>query len=273
MTMCLRLRPNPALSLPFLAPKHLLKLNPKPSLSFIPHSRTSTSYFSSKITMSSSSTQTIEHIVLFKVKDDTDPSKVNAMVNGLSGLKSLDQVLHITAGPLLRNRSSTLNFTHMLHSRYSSKEDLNAYSQHPNHISVVKESVLPICEDIMAVDWVAEDLQGPVSPSPGSALRVTFLKLKENLGEEKKSEILGVIKGIKNSFGQIAQLTCGENFSPGRAKGYSIASIAVFPGPSELEAVDSNEELVRLQKEKVKEHLESVVVVDYLVSSPQSASL
>ncbi|KAF4363573.1 hypothetical protein F8388_002114 [Cannabis sativa] len=200
--------------------------------------------------MSSSPTQTIEHIVLFKVKDDTDPSKVNAMVNGLSSLKSLDQVLHITAGPLLRNRSSTLNFTHMLHSRYSSKDDLNAYSQHPNHMSVVKESVLPICEDIMAVDWVAEDLQGPASLSPGSAF-----------------------EGIKNSFGQISQLTCGENFSPGRAKGYSIASIAVFPGQSELETLDSDEELVKLQKEKVKEHLESVVVVDYLVSLPQSASL
>ena len=124
----------------------------------------------------------------------------------------------------------------------------------------------------MAVDWVAEDLEGPVAPSCGSALRVTFLKLKENLGEETKGEILGVIKGIKSSFGQISQLTFGENFSPGRAKGYSIASIAVFPGVSELEALDSNEELVKLQKEKVKEHLESVVVVDYLVSLPQSSA-
>ncbi|PON54835.1 Transcription regulator AsnC-type [Parasponia andersonii] len=269
MTMCLRLRARTALptrfSLAFSAPKHLLNPKPKSSLSFIPNSRT----FSTKITMA----QTVEHIVLFKVRDDTDPSKVNAMVNGLSGLKSLDQVLHLSAGPLLRNRSSSLNFTHLLHSRYSSKDDLNAYSQHPSHVSVVKESVLPICEDIMAVDWVAYDLEGPVSQSPGSALRVTFLKLKEHLGEETKSEILGVIKGIKDMFGQINQLTFGENFSPGRAKGYSIASLAVFPSPSELEALDSNEELVNLQKEKVREHLESVVVVDYLVSSPQSASL
>ncbi|KAF8406801.1 hypothetical protein HHK36_005922 [Tetracentron sinense] len=38
------------------------------------------------------SAKTIEHIVLFNVKDDTDPSKVTSMVNGLNGLSSLDQV-------------------------------------------------------------------------------------------------------------------------------------------------------------------------------------
>ncbi|XP_062087053.1 stress-response A/B barrel domain-containing protein UP3-like [Humulus lupulus] len=258
------------LSLFFSAPKHLLKfnLNLKPTFSFIPHSRTSTSYFSSY------STQTIEHIVLLKVKDDTEPSKVNAMVNGLRSFKSIEQILHITAGPLLRNRSTTLNFTHMLYCRYGSKDDLKAYSRHPHHISVAKESVLPICEDVMAVDWVAEDLQGPISSFPGSALRVTLLKLKEDLEEEKTTEIVGALKGIKNSFiGQITRLTCGENFSPRRAKGYSIGSIAVFPGLSELDAMDSNEELVKLHEEKVKEYLESVVVVDYLVSLPQSASL
>ncbi|KAF3439663.1 hypothetical protein FNV43_RR17941 [Rhamnella rubrinervis] len=223
--------------------------------------------------MSYSSNQAIEHIVLFKVKDDTDPSKVNAMVSGLNGLVSLDQVLHISAGPILRNRSSSFNFTHILHSRYNSKDDLSAYSLHPNHLSVVKESVLPICEDIMAVDWVAQDLHGPVKPPPGSALRVTFLKLKENLDDGVKSEILGVIKGIKDSFGQINQISCGENFSPARAKGYSIASLAVFPGVGEIDAVDSNQELLDLQKEKVRDYLESVVVVDYVLPLPQSASL
>lgn len=120
----------------------------------------------------------------------------------------------------------------------------------------------------MAVDWIAVDLQGPVVPQPGSAIRVTFLKLKEDLEEGVKSEILEVIKGIKNSFGQISQITCGENFSPARAKGFSIASIAVFPSVSDLEAVDSNQELVNLLKEKVKEYLESVVVVDYAVPLP-----
>ncbi|XP_058001930.1 stress-response A/B barrel domain-containing protein UP3 isoform X3 [Hevea brasiliensis] len=226
------------LSLSFSSPKHHLKL---PSSSFRPYSR------KSPIKMS---TTTIEHIVLFKVKDNTDPTEVNTMLTSLNALVSLDPVLHLAAAPLYRTKSSPIPFTHMLHSRYSSRDDLNAYTVHPSHLTAVKESVLPICDDIMAVDWVADDLQGPIVLPPGSAIRVIFLKLKENLGEEVKDEILALIKGIKGSFGEINQITCGENFSPARAKGYSIASLAVFPGVSGIEAVDSKEELVNLQREK-----------------------
>lgn len=218
------------------------------------------------------SSQTIEHIVLFKVKDDTDPAKLNSMMKGLSGLVSLDQVLHLTVGPVLQSRSKSLTFTHMLHSRYRSKEDLNAYSAHPDHVSVVKNSVLPICADIMAVDWVAENLQGEIAPPPGSAYRVSFLKLKENFGEEVKTEILQTVGEMKDKFGQISQLSYGENFSPARAKGFSIASLAVFPGVGELEAVGENEEVVNSQKEKARKHLEGVVIIDYVVPSQQAQS-
>lgn len=118
----------------------------------------------------------------------------------------------------------------------------------------------------MAVDWVSEGLTGPVVPSPGSALRVTFLKLKENLGEAAKGEILEVIKG---RYGEVGQISVGENFSPARAKGYSIASVAVFKGVSEMEAVDSKEE----EEDKVSEFFDSTIVLDYVVPSPQSATL
>lgn len=237
---------------------------PNPSLSFRPFS----------VNMSAAAhTQPIEHVVLFKVKDGLDSSKVNDMLTGLNGLISLDQVLHLTAGPILRNRSSSSTFTHLLHSRYPSKEDLSIYSAHPAHMNVVKQFVLPICDDIMAVDWVADALKGPVVAPPGSALRLTLLKLKENLGEEVKSEILEVIAGLREKLGPNVQLTVGENFSPARAKGFSIASIAIFPGPNELEAAASDQEMVELQKEKVREYLESVIVVDYVVPPPQTASL
>ncbi|KAF1887625.1 hypothetical protein Lal_00040679 [Lupinus albus] len=228
---------------------------------FKPYSQTSPSNFSIKMT----SSQTIEHIVLFKVKEDTDPSKVTAMVNGLNSLISLDQVLHLSVGPIFRNRSSSFTFTHLLHSRYNSKQDLESYSAHPNHLSVVKGSVLPIVDDIMAVDWIADDLTGDLVPPQGSAIRVSFLKLKENVGDQVKDEVIGVIKGIPDNFKGISQLSVGENFSPARAKGFSIASLAVFPGTSELEAVDSNPELVNYQKDKVRGYLENVLVLDYVV--------
>ncbi|GAV72776.1 Dabb domain-containing protein [Cephalotus follicularis] len=244
-------------SLTFSTPKHL-----PPRLLSIKSS--------SSRTMSA---QTIEHIVLFKVKPETDPTKVNAMVDNLNGLISLDNVLHLTAGPLHRIRSPLSNFTHMLHSRYSSKEDLSAYSANPIHVSVVKESVVPICEDVMSVDWVVDEDTPLAPPPPGSAIRVTFLKLKEKVGDEAKKEILGVIKGIKDSFEGISEISVGENFSPGRAKGFSIASLAVFPGLPEMEAVDAKEELVNSHKEKLKDYLDGVIVVDYVLPSPPSSSL
>ncbi|CAI0387691.1 unnamed protein product [Linum tenue] len=217
--------------------------------------------------------ETIEHIVLFKVKESAEPSRVQSMLSSLNALVSLDPVLHLSAAPIHRLKSSPFPFTHLLHSRYASKDDLKAYAVHPSHVTTVKECVLPVCEDVMAVDWIAQDLQGPVVPPPGSAVRLSFLKLKESSAAEAKGEILGVIGEVKDKFEEIQQLTVGENFSPERAKGYSIASLAVFPGVGEIDSLDAKGEMVNSEKDKVREHLESVIVLDYVVPSSQPANL
>ncbi|KAK8679383.1 hypothetical protein V6N13_144836 [Hibiscus sabdariffa] len=220
--------------------------------------------FKSSITMS-----TIEHVVLVKVKDNTDQGKVNMMLDNLNDLASLEPVVHLTAGPVLRTKSPISSFTHMLHSRYKSKEDLNAYAVHPDHQRVVKENLVPICDDIMAVDWVADNDPTPLSLPPSSAIKVTFLKLKENVPNEVQGEILGEIKGIKEGISGVKQITCGENFSA-RAKGFSLASVAVFAGVEEMEAAVGKEEYVNLQKQNVRDSVDGVIVVDYAVptSSP-----
>ncbi|KAI3775610.1 hypothetical protein L1987_50190 [Smallanthus sonchifolius] len=249
-----------------------------PSFSLSPHKPifrrpTSLTYprnYQTPIIMSAQD-QIVEHVVLFKVKPDVDSTKVAAMFAGLHGLTSLNLTLHLSAGQLLRSRSSSLTFTHMLHSRYSSKDHLQEYAAHPEHVRVVTENIKPIIDDIMAVDWISTGAS--VSPKPGSAMRVTFLKLKEDLGENEKSRVLEVIGGIKDEFPAIEQLSVGENFSHDRAKGYTIASVAVLAGPADLEALDSNAELVKLQKEKVKDSIESVLVVDYVIPPPQAANL
>ncbi|XP_023744292.1 stress-response A/B barrel domain-containing protein UP3, partial [Lactuca sativa] len=214
--------------------------------------------------------QIVEHVVLFKVKLDADSSKLAAMVSRLNGLTSLNLTLHLSFAQLLHSRSSSLTFTHMLHSRYRSKEDLREYAVHPEHVHVVNENKL-IIDDVMPIDWMSNGAS--VSPKPGSAMRVTFLKLKENLGENEKARVLEVIGGIKDQFQAIEQLSLGKNFSHERAKGFTIASIAVLPRQADLEALDSNSEIVNSQKEKVGDSIESVVVVDYLIPHPQVANL
>ncbi|KAF5181647.1 Stress-response A/B barrel domain-containing protein UP3 [Thalictrum thalictroides] len=192
------------------------------------------------------------------------------MVTRLNGLNSLDEVLHISAGPIHRNRSSSsFNFTHMLHGRYKTKEDMWNYRAHQSHVTVADESVYPICDDIMAIDWVTDLDESAIVPKSGSVMRLNFLKLKEGLGESVKGDVLKVIGGIKKHFGSIEQFTFGENFSPARAKGFSIASLAILPGFNELEALDLDEQVAKEQKEKVKGLLDSVIVLDYVIHHNQ----
>ncbi|CAL9054790.1 stress-response A/B barrel domain-containing protein UP3-like [Musa acuminata AAA Group] len=216
---------------------------------------------------------TVEHVVLFKVRDSTDPSKVDAMVSNLRSLISLDISVYLAAGPVLRHRStaaSAAGFTHLLHSRYRSKADLAAYSAHPAHVAIVKEHVLPICDDIMAVDWVAE-LDGPAAPPTGSAVRLTLAKPKEGAAAEL-AQTLAEAKSFAPAA--VTQLSYGENFSPARAKGFDVGFLAVFPSLEELDALDAGEkDLLESVKEKVRPLLESVIVLDAVVPPPPAASL
>ncbi|KAL2937022.1 Stress-response A/B barrel domain-containing protein UP3 [Bienertia sinuspersici] len=134
----------------------------------------------------------VEHVVLFNIKDEEEehhPSKVNDMINGLNALNSLDSVVYLTAGPILRTRSlpPSLKFTHMLHARYLTRADLSHYSLHDAHVSVVNSLVKPLCDDVMAVDWSAQ-LVGPTIPRPGSGMRFTFFKVEDDDGVEDERQ-------------------------------------------------------------------------------------
>ncbi|XP_021731919.1 stress-response A/B barrel domain-containing protein UP3-like [Chenopodium quinoa] len=207
---------------------------------------------------------TIEHIVLFNIKPTANTTQLSTMLTALNSLTTLPMVLHLSAGKLHRNRSSSLSFTHLLHSRYRTKQDLADYSSHPDHLSAVRTCVLPICDDLMAVDWVAENLDGPIGVKPGSAIRVQLIKLKEDVEEGKKGEVIQVISGLKGSFSGIEQLTVGENFSPERAKGFEICSIGVFGGIHELDSLETNSDIGN-EKDKVRDSIDSLVIVDYVV--------
>ncbi|KAJ4791646.1 Stress-response A/B barrel domain-containing protein UP3 [Rhynchospora pubera] len=257
-----------------------LNLKPLHSVRFRPHSflvkpqslRSSSTSLrlstSASASMSTSSSSTIEHFVLFKLRPSTDPSKIDTMISSLRALSSLPSVSHFSAGPILRLRSaaaSELAFTHLLHSRYESKEKLSEYANDPAHVKVVKECVLPIADDVMAVDWVAEGVApGPIAP--GSAIRLTFAKLKEG---SDATELTSALASAKDDAGATL-VSYGENFSPARAKGYSFGLLAAFPKVDDLEKLTGGH--VEAIKEKVKPILESVIVLDFVVSEPPPSS-
>ncbi|KAF2554444.1 hypothetical protein F2Q68_00016062 [Brassica cretica] len=200
--------------------------------------------------------QIIEHIVLFKVKDNVDSDKIEAMANDLKNLGTIDQTLYLSAGPLHR-LISPLGFTHVLHSRYKSKEDLNAYVAHPVHLRAVEEW-MPIWEDVMAFDYIADIVPGSLTPPPRSVGKITLLKVKENLSDEAKTEIMEVIKEKSAGADQIT-VGLGQTFSPVNAKGFSIASVAYLKGLGETEALQD------LVKEKVGDYVDGIIVVEFVV--------
>lgn len=210
----------------------------------------------------------IEHVVLFRIKEDVPQSAIDSMVKQVNSLISLEEPLHLTMGPLVSiqssNSISSFNFTHMIHSRFRSKEDLHAYAVHPTHLAVIKDNK-PIVDETMALNWVTEVHDNDLVLQHGSAMQVVFFKLKEGLGEEVKDEVLKGISGIQHQF------NCGENFSPGRAKGFSIGSLSVFPSLRELHEVDSHEEFRKYDtNDKVKENLDTVLVLGYVSHNPTS---
>ncbi|XP_058113754.1 stress-response A/B barrel domain-containing protein UP3-like [Magnolia sinica] len=205
------------------------------------------------------SSQTVEHLVLFRVKPNTHPSKIDDMISGLNSLSSLPSVVYMTAVPISRSQSHPFNFTHVVHGRFKTKSDLDSYAAHRAHRKVAKLSFLPICDEYLIADWVSE-IDGPAVPRPGSTLRITLLKPKEGLGDGSKKQILNVVGGIRNSFPEIDQVSFGENFSTIGHNGFTVGSISIFSGPKEIDVLDST---VEMQKVKARALVESVVVVDY----------
>lgn len=233
----------------------------------IPKSSSFSANFS--VNMASLPSKVVEHVVLFKVKDGTPPEKATAMISALQALKSLDQVLDLTAGPALRFSSGTYKYTHALHSRYKDKQSLADYSAHPRHVNVVKEFVQPLTDDLLALDWEA-DLGEPMLPSYG-AIRIAVLKPKEGLADPQRFELVEILSGYKGFFPSVGQVSFGENFSA-RAKGFTWGSLSLFPRGKELEELNANEEHAKIQNEKVLPQMENFVVIEY-INSPNSANL
>ena len=94
----------------------------------------------------------IEHIVLFKVKPETPPQSVAAMINGLKGLKSrVPGVVDLSVGSNFSDRNK--GFTHGLVVRFQDRIALDGYIPHPAHREVVEKLIRPITEDVLAMDY------------------------------------------------------------------------------------------------------------------------
>jgi len=231
---------------------------------------TSTLRVAAAAAMSSSSSAVatpIEHFVLFKARPEAVASGATAaMISSLQALATaVPGLAYIHAGPVLRLRSpaaEALGPTHLLHSRYATKEDLASYATHPAHVAAVQGHALPNVLDTTAVDWVnAAPLPSPAAP--GSTVRLTLAKAKEGVEVAQLVEkVAAATKAVRGAKG--AKVSFGENFSPPRAKGYQFGMVAVFDSVEELDAVEGDGK-VEEAKAAVRPLLDEVMVLDFVV--------
>ncbi|XP_024396642.1 stress-response A/B barrel domain-containing protein DABB1 [Physcomitrium patens] len=190
----------------------------------------------------------VEHVVLFKVKDDADPAEKKAMLDALHELRSLNGVLELTVGSALSVQGG--KYTHVLHGRYKDKAALKVYLVHPDHVNIQQKYIQPLTEDIIALDWECIPC-GPYIKSVG-AKRITFVKIKPETTADDMRFLVESISQLPSKCPTVGQASAGSNFSPERAKGFTYGIMEFFPSTQEEEEVYSSCEHMAWQDTKLK---------------------
>lgn len=80
----------------------------------------------------------IDHLVFFAVRDDTTQEDVEDLLNAIRDLKNtVPGVVDLSAGEDFSGRSG--GYTHAFFVRFESREGLQGYMQHPDHLAIVEK--------------------------------------------------------------------------------------------------------------------------------------
>jgi len=94
----------------------------------------------------------IEHIVLFRWKEDASQDAIDRVVAELRALKGkIPGIVDLSCGANFSDRAN--GYTHGLVVRFADRSALEAYGPHPDHQRVVQKLINPIRADILALDF------------------------------------------------------------------------------------------------------------------------
>lgn len=80
----------------------------------------------------------VDHLVLFTVKDDAPAEDVDDLLSSIRELEnSIPNVLDLSVGENFSERAR--GYTHGLFVRLETRDDLQAYLEHPEHRAVVEK--------------------------------------------------------------------------------------------------------------------------------------
>ncbi|NLD77982.1 MAG: Dabb family protein [Acidimicrobiales bacterium] len=94
----------------------------------------------------------IQHVVMFRFNEGTEPSSVDRLATGLRRLPSLiPQIATYAVGPDLGLSDGSWDFA--LSARFASVADFETYRAHPEHVAVVNDLVEPITAERRSVQF------------------------------------------------------------------------------------------------------------------------
>jgi hypothetical protein len=80
----------------------------------------------------------IDHLVFLAVREDASSEEIEDLISSLRGLKdSVPGVVDLTVGENFSERSG--GYTHGMFVRFESREGLQGYMKHPDHLAVVEK--------------------------------------------------------------------------------------------------------------------------------------
>ena len=94
----------------------------------------------------------IEQIVLFRWTEEASQDAIDSAVAELRGLKEkVPCIVDLSCGANFSEKAK--GYSHGLVVRFKDRAALEAYSPHPEHQRVVRDHILPIRADILALDY------------------------------------------------------------------------------------------------------------------------
>lgn len=185
----------------------------------------------------------VEHVVLFRAKEDASKDALGKMMDSLWSLQyRIPNVLYIDVGEVLEEAGGSDGYTHALFVRLTDKSALETYAKHPLHLEVVENHVKPNVQGVLALDYVAEVLDG-IGPTfhKGRDWEEGYNYIRLFKFAEKDPQLVEDFLSKYEDLTFLAselplQITVGKNFSLDRCNGYTHGSMARFTNMEELDS-------------------------------------
>lgn len=96
----------------------------------------------------------VVHIVMFTFKDENKSANIEKAKELLNSLTSkIDELISIEVGVNFDTADRAMDLS--LYSKFASKEDLNSYAVHPEHLKVV-EFIKSVAQESKVVDYTLD---------------------------------------------------------------------------------------------------------------------